>query len=103
MARKAPSLSRVHNDTAGNEVASGSPAPAFTLHYFEGGLKTISNSDLAGKPTILSVVPSLDTGVCAIQTKKFNQDWVRWAIRSMRSPLVAICPLLRIVFAVPKM
>lgn len=58
----------------GNEVASGAAAPAFTLHYFEGGLKTISNKDLAGKATILSVVPSLDTGVCAIQTKKFNQE-----------------------------
>ena len=58
----------------GNEVATGAAAPAFALHYFEGGLKTISNKDLAGKATILSVVPSLDTGVCAIQTKKFNQE-----------------------------
>ncbi|MFO1066533.1 MAG: redoxin family protein [Pirellulales bacterium] len=29
---------------------------------------------MAGKPTLLSVVPSLDTGVCAIQTKKFNEE-----------------------------
>jgi thiol peroxidase len=26
-----------------------------------------------GKPTLISVVPSLDTGVCSTQTKKFNQ------------------------------
>jgi len=59
----------------GNEVATGAAAPAFTLHYFEGGgLKTISNKDVAGKATILSVVPSLDTSVCATQTKKFNQE-----------------------------
>lgn len=58
----------------GEELKVGSPAPDFTVHYFEGGLKTITKKDLLGKPTILSVVPSLDTGVCAIQTKRFNQE-----------------------------
>ena len=58
----------------GSEVKAGDAAPQFTLHFFEGGLKTITNQDLAGKPTILSIVPSLDTGVCAIQTKRFNQE-----------------------------
>lgn len=59
---------------AGEAVQVGKPAPDFTLHYFEGGLKTLSLSDLKGKPTILSVVPSLDTPVCATQTKKFNEQ-----------------------------
>jgi thioredoxin-dependent peroxiredoxin len=59
---------------AGNEVKAGQAAPDFTVHYFEGGMKTISLADLKGKPTLLSVVPSLDTGVCAIQTKKFNES-----------------------------
>lgn len=58
----------------GEEIAVGSAAPDFSLHFFEGGLKTLSKSDLAGKPTILSVVPSLDTGVCQVQTKRFNQE-----------------------------
>jgi thiol peroxidase len=58
----------------GEEVKVGDEAPDFTLHYFEGGLKTLTKGDLAGKPTILSIVPSLDTGVCQIQTKRFNQD-----------------------------
>ncbi len=58
----------------GDELKVGSPAPEFTVHFFEGGLKTITKKDLLGKATILSVVPSLDTGVCAIQTKKFNQE-----------------------------
>ena len=58
----------------GTELAVGSPAPDFTLHFFEGGLKKITLADLKGKPTILSVVPSLDTGVCQIQTKKFNVE-----------------------------
>ena len=59
---------------AGNEVKAGQAAPDFTIHYFEGGLKTIKLADLKGKPTILSVVPSLDTPVCAMQTKKFNDQ-----------------------------
>jgi thioredoxin-dependent peroxiredoxin len=58
----------------GDELKVGSSIPEFTLHYFEGGLKTITKADLLGKPTILSAVPSLDTGVCAIQTKKFNTE-----------------------------
>lgn len=58
----------------GEELKVGSPLPEFTLHYFEGGLKTITRADVIGKPSILSVVPSLDTGVCQIQTKRFNGE-----------------------------
>ena len=60
---------------AGSEVKAGDQAPDFTLHCFaDGGLKAIKPADLKGKPTILSVVPSLDTPVCQVQTKRFNQD-----------------------------
>ena len=59
---------------AGEAVQAGSAAPDFTTHYFEGGLKTVSLADLKGKPSIISVVPSLDTGVCATQTRKFNVE-----------------------------
>jgi thiol peroxidase len=58
----------------GSELKVGDKAPQFTLHFFEGGLKTLTNQDLSGKPTIVSIVPSLDTGVCQIQTKRFNQE-----------------------------
>lgn len=57
---------------AGEAVEVGQAAPAFTLHYYEGGMQTLTLADLKGKPTLISVVPSLDTGVCATQTKKFN-------------------------------
>lgn len=57
---------------AGNEVKVGSPAPDFKLHYFEGGMKELKLADLKGKATIISVVPSLDTPVCQLQTKTFN-------------------------------
>ena len=59
---------------AGEAVQVGQQAPDFTVHYFTDGLNTITLDDLKGKPTLISVVPSLDTGVCQIQTKKFNQD-----------------------------
>ena len=59
---------------AGEAVAVGQAAPDFTLHYFQDGLQTLTPGDLAGKPTLLSVVPSLDTPVCQIQTKHFNES-----------------------------
>jgi thiol peroxidase len=59
---------------AGDALKVGQPAPDFTIHYFEGGLKTITPADLKGKATLLSVVPSLDTPVCQTQTKKFNDQ-----------------------------
>ena len=58
----------------GEELSPGASAPEFTLHYFEGGLKTLTKKELKGKPTILSVVPSLDTGVCQVQTKRFSKE-----------------------------
>lgn len=59
---------------AGEAVQVGAQAPDFTVHYFEGGLKTITPADLKGKATLINVVPSLDTGVCKTQTKKFNDQ-----------------------------
>jgi len=58
---------------AGEAVAVGQAAPDFKLHYFEGGMQELTLADLKGKPTLLSVLPSLDTPVCATQTKKFNE------------------------------
>ena len=60
---------------AGGAVEVGQPAPDFTLHAFEDGeMHVVKPSDLHGKPTIISVVPSLDTPVCQTQTKRFNQE-----------------------------
>lgn len=58
---------------AGEAITPGQAAPDFTCHYFQDGMQTLGLSDLKGKPSLLSVVPSLDTGVCAIQTKAFNE------------------------------
>ena len=60
---------------AGKAVEAGQQAPDFTLHTFQdGAMKTVTLADVKGKPTIISVVPSLDTGVCQMQTKRFNQE-----------------------------
>lgn len=60
---------------AGEEVKVGQQAPDFTLHRFaDGGLQKIKPADLKGKPTFISVVPSLDTPVCQKQTKHFNVE-----------------------------
>jgi thiol peroxidase len=56
----------------GDEVKVGAPAPDFTLTGV--GMQDIRKADLLGKPTIISVVPSLDTPVCQVQTKKFNES-----------------------------
>ncbi|MCH2113480.1 MAG: thiol peroxidase [Pirellulales bacterium] len=58
---------------AGQEVQVGQAAPDFRLHYFKDGMQTLTLADVKGKPTLISVVPSLDTPVCATQTKTFNE------------------------------
>ena len=58
----------------GEEVKVGAAAPDFDLTCFgPGGMEHIRKADLLGKATIISVVPSLDTPVCQVQTKTFNQ------------------------------
>lgn len=59
---------------AGEALEVGSPAPDFELHYADNGIQTLTLADLKGKPSIISVVPSLDTPTCAVQTKKFNEE-----------------------------
>ena len=58
-------------NTNGNLPAVGSQAPDFRLAAR--GLNDVSLSDYAGKKKLLSIVPSLDTPVCATSTKKFNE------------------------------
>jgi thiol peroxidase len=50
----------------------GDPAPNFRLTANDWKIKTLA--DYAGKVKIMSIVPSLDTRVCAAQTRRFNQE-----------------------------
>ena len=56
----------------GNEVKVGDVAPDFTA--VDNGLKPVKLSDFDGKVKLISVFPSVDTGVCASQTRKFNLE-----------------------------
>ncbi len=56
----------------GNMVKAGDKAYDFTA--IGEGLKPVKLSDYDGKVRIISLVPSVDTGVCAAQTRKFNVE-----------------------------
>ncbi|MCH7322397.1 thiol peroxidase [Solibacillus sp. MA9] len=55
----------------GNEVKVGDQAPDFTV--LANDLSPVTLKDSEGKVRLFSVVPSLDTGVCDQQTRKFNE------------------------------
>ena len=55
----------------GTEVKVGDKAPNFTVLANDLSPVTLENS--AGKVRLISVVPSIDTGVCEQQTRKFNE------------------------------
>lgn len=56
----------------GPELKAGEQAPDFTLN--KNLLETVSLKDFAGKVKLISVVPSIDTGVCDAQTRRFNEE-----------------------------
>ncbi|MGL4676895.1 MAG: thiol peroxidase [Brevinema sp.] len=55
----------------GSQLSVGDTAPDFTA--IKKDLSPVSLKDLKGVK-IISAVPSLDTSVCQVQTKKFNQQ-----------------------------
>ena len=58
--------------TVGELPKKGDRAPDFKLT--RGDLKDVSLADYAGKKKILNILPSLDTGVCATSTRRFNEE-----------------------------
>ena len=56
----------------GSEIKAGDKAPDFTL--VDGDLKEVGLKDFAGKIKIISVSASLDTPVCDMQARRFNQE-----------------------------
>jgi len=55
----------------GDELKVGQPAPDFEV--LDNGLKPVKFSSYKGKVCVISSVPSLDTPVCDMETRKFNQ------------------------------
>ncbi len=56
----------------GTELGVGDKAPNFTVLANDLSEKTLQ--DYEGRIKLISVVPSIDTGVCAKQTKRFNEE-----------------------------
>lgn len=56
----------------GTEVKVGDKAPNFTV--LANDLSPVTLEDSKGKVRLISVVPSIDTGVCDAQTRRFNEE-----------------------------
>jgi thiol peroxidase len=56
----------------GNEVKEGEAAPDFEA--LSNDLQPVTLSSYRGKVIVLSSVPSLDTPVCDMETRRFNQE-----------------------------
>ena len=56
----------------GSQVKTGETAPEFTL--LDNDLNEVNLSTYDGQKKLISVVPSIDTGVCDQQTRKFNEE-----------------------------
>ncbi|MCF7933587.1 MAG: thiol peroxidase [Spirochaetia bacterium] len=56
----------------GKELSIGDPAPDFLL--LDTGKTKRSLKDYEGTIKLISAVPSLDTGVCDAQTRRFNKE-----------------------------
>ena len=56
----------------GSELKVGDKAPDFKV--VDSGLKSVTLASSKGKTRLVSVVPSIDTAVCDLQTKRFNQE-----------------------------
>jgi len=62
-------------EMSGEVPALGAQAPAFDL--VSNSMESVKLSDSDGKVRVLSVVPSIDTSVCSIQTKRFNREFAQ--------------------------
>lgn len=56
---------------SGNEIKVGDKAPDFTV--VGNDLKPVTLNQFEGKNKIISIFPSIDTAVCAVQNRVFNQ------------------------------
>ncbi|CAH9056892.1 Thiol peroxidase [Pseudoalteromonas holothuriae] len=60
-----------HVTLLGNGVEVGQKAPNFKV--VDDSFVPVTLDSFSGKAVLISVVPSLDTGICSLQTKHFNE------------------------------
>jgi thioredoxin-dependent peroxiredoxin len=58
-------------NTVGELPSIGAPAPAFTLTGTD--LGSVTNDQFSGKPLLLNIFPSIDTPVCGMSVRTFNE------------------------------
>lgn len=56
----------------GNPPEVGEQLPKFKLEDADGN--KVKTADIIGRITLLSTVPDIDTPVCSVETRKFNQE-----------------------------
>ncbi|MCM3666046.1 thiol peroxidase [Mesobacillus subterraneus] len=59
----------------GNEVKVGDQAPDFKV--LANDMSEVTLQDTKGQVRLISAVPSLDTGVCDAETRRFNEEAVK--------------------------
>jgi thiol peroxidase len=74
----------------GPELKAGDAAPAFSA--FKGLGQVFESKEIDGKLRFINVVPSVDTGICDAQTKRFSEEankvkGVEWITISCDTPL----------------
>ncbi len=72
MARKGMMVGDNEHPIQNEMLAVGSAAPDFSLVANDLSIRSLA--DYAGKVKVISVIPSIDTGVCAMQTRRFNEE-----------------------------
>jgi thiol peroxidase len=74
-----PGIVTIHGNPLtliGDELKAGMPAPESEL--LDNDLKPVKLSSFRGKVVIITSVPSLDTPVCDIETRRFNDEASRF-------------------------
>ena len=56
----------------GQQIKKGDAAPLFRV--VDASFQAVTLAEFRGKVVLISAVPSLDTRVCSIETKRFNQE-----------------------------
>ncbi len=74
MSKNAPKVTFKGNNVTllGNSVNVGDKAPDFTV--LSSTLQPTTLADFDGKVKVIAIYPSIDTGICASQNRRFNKE-----------------------------